>query len=256
MEGAEGVETLKANLAAIRRDSPAVADQIEAAEERADIEWIETREGPSARIDGKPLASGRAPLTEGERLAGDIPLLNGVAIAVGFGLGYHVAAMADRFRKRGVVVVYEPDVPLLKAVLSRVDVSRAILWNKVRFLADASGPCLSAATQGYEALAMFGTALLIHPSGLWRIPDVLESFTDVVRECIATYRTLTFSNIMLCRRTARNAMMNLDHYVTQPAWLGPDLLQWVPEVCSPAREALASGWPATATPFAGSITDP
>ena len=121
--GVAGDESLlERNLSALSRRSPAEAQRIRAAQERRDICFVESEEGISATIGGIALASKRRPRSEADKLvSAHDPEAFAIAGMLGFGLGYHCEAMLERLGEWGMVVCYEPDVELLRSVLSRID---------------------------------------------------------------------------------------------------------------------------------------
>ncbi len=107
---------LEANLTSLREQDPDFADSIRQAS-ASDVEVIEGPRGQSSVSEnGVLLASAYDPAREGARLAMDMadqPV--DILIAVGFGLGHHLAAF--RARNPCPVVVYEPRPARLRAAL-------------------------------------------------------------------------------------------------------------------------------------------
>ncbi len=214
-QGPGGDGTLEKNLAAIARQDPRLADTIRATPPRADIEFVETPEGPSARIAGGALlASGRAPATEGERLASSVDVAeHGVVCVLGFGLGYHARALGERMRKTGVVLCCEPDLGLLRAVLERVDHSAWIESTNLAFLTDPDdGPSISRALSGVEGVIALGFTFLTHPPSRARLGDDADRFVRTVTGALKALRTTIVTTLVQGGTTLRNAAMNLDHY--------------------------------------------
>ena len=122
------------NHAMIRVRSPRAAQRIMNAKTSVGFSLVETDEGvPSGALDGRALASKRRPMSEAEKFAGGYdPKQAAGACVLGFGMGHHLAALHERIGSKGVVICFEPDLGLLRAVLERVD-HRAWL-KKGRFL--------------------------------------------------------------------------------------------------------------------------
>src|SRR5690606_23186344 len=107
----------------------------------------------------------RAPLVEASRLADTVPVAEaGIVVALGFGAGYHIAQLAERMGRRGLIVCFEPDVGLLRAVLERVDVASALEQANVLVLTDPDDSAqLTRGLAGAEALVAMGVRIVEHP---------------------------------------------------------------------------------------------
>ncbi|MEZ6242584.1 MAG: 6-hydroxymethylpterin diphosphokinase MptE-like protein [Phycisphaerales bacterium] len=210
---------LERNLAAIARQSPALADRLRRTTPRPDVDFIETPEGVSARLgtDAPLLASARAPKTEGERLASSVDITEAAGICVlGFGLGYHVAALGERLRKTGVLICYEPDLPLLRAVLERVDHASWIERTNLVILTDPEdAPAVSSSLAGIEGVIALGFKFLAHPPSRARLGDGADRFTQTVTRVLKAVRTTLVTTLVQGETTLRNLVMNLDHYATR-----------------------------------------
>jgi len=127
---------LDRNLRSLAKASPLVANAVARSQPRPDAAFEMTEDGvPACRIlvDSKQRALGsvRHPLREADRLAEQAdPSQAAVFAVLGFGLGYHVDAMAHRLGGAGLVLCFEPDVPLLRAVLERVDCTACARWPR------------------------------------------------------------------------------------------------------------------------------
>src|SRR5690606_35190291 len=99
----------------------------------------------------------RAPLVEASRLADTVPVAEaGIVVALGFGAGYHIAQLAERMGRRGLIVCFERDVGLLRAVLERVDVASALEQANVLVLTDPDDS--AQLTRGLAGAARWRTA--------------------------------------------------------------------------------------------------
>ncbi|MBL8764126.1 MAG: DUF115 domain-containing protein [Phycisphaerae bacterium] len=215
--------TLERNLELLERNSPGAAEAIRAVEARADLQFVETDDGvPSVLVgtgpEARQLASRRRPLEEAERLAGTVDVEASAAVVVlGFGAGHHVGAVARRLAKTGVLVVFEPDVGLLRGVLERIDHSDWIERTNLIVLTDASDTgAMSSAVGGLEGVLAMGLATLEHPPSRARLGDTssrfMENFTGVMR----AVRTTVVTTLVQVGVTLRNATQNLDRYTSCP----------------------------------------
>lgn len=206
-------EWLAANLEAIAEYDAELATRIESAED-VDLEAMRTPDGGiTARWNGRGLASARAPVEEAERLLESVdPERHAVVVAAGFGLGVHIVMLARRFRDTGVVVVYETDLPLLRAVLNRLD---PMTWSRgatVRITDRHDPPRLARLLGGHEPLLMIGTTILEHPPSRARLGDAGPSLSRSVRELVANTRMTMNTTLLRCTSTLENQLGNLERY--------------------------------------------
>src|SRR5712671_3641255 len=124
-------QTFQANIAALAGTSPSLARALLHTPARGDVVFSQTDDGVLTATLGvgpgaKLLASARRPLDEAKRLAATVDLKEAAGVLVlGFGLGYHAKALVERLPSAvrggeelppwGVVVVFEPDLGLLRA---------------------------------------------------------------------------------------------------------------------------------------------
>lgn len=223
---------LQANLAALAGTSPAMARAVLAAPARPDLQFATTDDGVlSATVgfgpDSRQLASRRRPLEEGRRLAETVDLVEAAgALVLGFGMGWHAKALVERLPQTpegtrqlapwGVVVVFEPDASLLRAVLERVDHSGWLRRGDVVFVSEPTQAAVAAAMQRREALPFLGrdVAFLEHPAQRARLGESGTQFVSAFREWLSGARTTVRTTLLNCHVTTRNSLMNLDRYVT------------------------------------------
>lgn len=215
--GATSPETMLAlNLALIARRSPRAAERIRHAPPRNDIEFAATDEpgAPSAAAGGRWLASRRRPREEARRFAEAIDIKAASAIAVlGFGLGYHAEALVHRLRRSGIVIVFEPDVSLLRAVLERIDCTPWLAPGNVVLAVDPSdGPSLTASLHGLEAFVAAGMTIVRHPPSEPRLGESAAAFSETLARTVGAMRTHIITTMVQSDVTIRNALMNLDAY--------------------------------------------
>jgi len=209
---------LQANLRALARKDPALAERIEQAEPAA-LTFAASKQGPLwASLDhaGKPLAlaSRYHPEDEAAKLVGAIDHIKTACVVVlGFALGYHAQKVAADMRGQGLLIVYEPDVGLLRAVLQRIDHS-AWLGAENVLLCDATidRATLTTRIEKLSALVTQGTQLLTHPAARRIHGEALGAFAKMVTDTLAFCRTNVATALVNASRTCRNLALNLDHY--------------------------------------------
>lgn len=229
---------LERNLSALAAHSPRAARAVRQAGPRADVWFVPTDEGPlSATIGSGPaaraLASRRRPMEEARRLTQGVDLASAAGIAVlGFGLGHHVRALAERMGQAqrtladdisvGLVMVYEPDVALLRAVLEHVDCSAWLGRGHVVVLTEDEGPAISEAMRGREALPFLGTSLgyVEHPEAKVRVGEGWDRFRTNLAAVMEAAHANVATTLVQVETTLRNLYMNLDLYATRPG-VGP-----------------------------------
>jgi len=207
---------LDRNLDALARTSPQAARKIRAATARADIEFFESDEGvlSGSTGDGRLLASRRKPMAEAARLADtvDITEIAGVAVT-GFGLGHHLRIFAERMNKTGVLLCFEPDVELLRAVFEKVDCSAWMLRTNFALLTDPDdGASISRVLHGLEGIVALGVRLVEHPPSRERLGNSAVLFGQRFTDVLKAIRTAIVTTLVQSEVTLRNLLMNLDHY--------------------------------------------
>ncbi len=214
------------NLQALARCAPETARLIGETAPETDVVFEIAPDGGltgtlGAGTGARRLASGRRPLDEAARFAERfVTAESGVAVVLGFGLGHHVRAVAEKLGRTGVVVVFEPDIALLRAVLERVDMTDAFEEANIAILTRADSGAISEALLGAEVAVSLGVKVLEHgPSGPRlgaRGARFAEAFTTTVR----AVRANVVTTLMQTETSLRNGLMNLDWYASVPGIAG------------------------------------
>ena len=207
---------LERNLEALGGPGAVIAKRIRQAA-ASPIEFEPARDGTlvAAFGDGMPLASRHQPLTEAQRWSDEVDIAQtAFALVLGFGLGYHVEKLVERMRGTGIVVVFEPDLGLLKAVLSRIDCSGWLAPSRVRIFCDESDELQTAAAWAdVESQMVAGTTILEHPPSKTRLAEhagvVGARLSDAVSQARMTISTVLMRSV----GTVQNELYNIDHYV-------------------------------------------
>ncbi|MDI1290071.1 MAG: DUF115 domain-containing protein, partial [bacterium] len=141
----------------------------------------------------------------------------GVVVIFGFGVGNHVRAMSDRMKRTGLIVVFEPDVALLRAVFERIDCSAWMRDSNVVVLTDEheTGE-IAAVTKGFEAALACGMKLLDHPPSRSLLGARAGVFAERFTHVVKAVRTAVVTTLVHVDVSVRNVLQNVDHYVTWP----------------------------------------
>jgi len=213
---ASRTSTLDRNLGALALRAPRLARRLAETEPTTEIEFVESAEEGvlSAVYRGSALASRRRPRTEAQRLASTVEMGSvGAVAALGFGLGHHVDALARRAKGAAVIVVFEPDLPLLRAVLERVDCAGMLgAGNVMICTAPDDHGALTEAIHGAETLVAMGVRFVEHPPSVRRLGDGAGVFTRTVTDVVASVRSQVITTMVQSEMALRNALMNAPHY--------------------------------------------
>ncbi len=207
---------LKSNLACLGERNSDLAEKLEAVTPSTEVSFEQTPQGVEAVVlAGKPLCSRHRPLDEADRLTESVDLIeNAVIVVLGFGAGYHVRRLAERMGKAGVIIVFEPDVALLRAVLERIDHSSWLERSLVVWVTDSNDlGSLARKLDGSEAIIAQGVQFLEHPASRVRLGESTPSFIEMFSSHVSAAKTTLMTTLMRSVDTVRNHLLNLDHYV-------------------------------------------
>lgn len=212
--------TLSRNLAAIASYHPALAEQLSSAEP-VQLEWSESKAGPltATRCEPgssrpTPIASRYDPDKEATTLVAPVDHQSTACVVVlGFGLGYHVQKLMEKLSPRDLVIVYEPDLAQLRAVLERVDYSQWLGHNGLILAGPDDGKAeLLGRLQNRSGTLTLGTQIITHPPSRIRHQEAFNSFGKLVTETLAFCRTNVATALVNASRTVRNLTSNLAQY--------------------------------------------
>jgi len=248
-------DTLRRNLAAIRRTDPALADLLTGTAPAA-VTFTPARQQPAnaaapvltatvpAGDTARPvaLASQYDPAKEAARLVESVDLESSACVVVlGVGLGYHAAVLAERMSERGMLIAYEPDPAVLRAVLERVDHSRWLGRSHVTLCTgEVDQAALVRRVETRSGVVTQGLALVTHPPTRQRSGEALATFAGVVKDTLAYCRTTVATALVNSARTCRNLACNLGYYhagATTDELVGA--AKGYPAVCVAAGPSLA-----------------
>ena len=248
--------TLGRNLAALEPTNPGLSAIIRAASARPDAAFAPTDEGvPTCTLgagqDARQLASRRRPMSEARTLVSAVdPAHAAVCVVMGFGVGHHVATLHEKLGQHGLIVVFEPDAALLRAVLEHVDHSTTLRDSGVRILTDAHDqPAMMAALRGAEGLVGMGVKLIDHPPSVQRLGADAALFARRFVGIVDAVRLTVVTTLVQTRVTFRNLLQNVDRYAATPGVA--DLVN----ICAGAPGIVVSAGPSLARNIA-LLTDP
>lgn len=210
-----GAGLFERNLAALERSSARAAGAVRAAREPAGLELeIAPDGGLTGTLAGRRLASARRPVEEGERLAAQVDVREAAAVVVmGFGLGHHVAAVARRVRRSGLLIVFEPDAGLLRAALEREDHSGWMRECNLLVVTESDdASAITAPLRGMEAIIGMGMRVVDHAPSMARLGDRAQAFRATLSGVVRAIRTSVVTTMMQTEGSVRNALMNVEHY--------------------------------------------
>ena len=139
-----------------------------------------------------------------------------VVVVLGFGAGWHVKRLAERMSRAGVIVVFESDLALLRAVFEHVDHSR---WMREALIVWVIDPddrgVLARKLQGAESIIAQGVEFLEHaPSRAQRsFAESSARFANLFRDHVAAAKTTLVTTLIRSVDTIRNLLHNIDQYV-------------------------------------------
>lgn len=219
-------DILRANLDQLRRTEPELADLL-ARTAPAALTWQESRAGGTGgaggalsavlEVEGRKLslASRYDPMAEAAKLVEPIdPSKHAAAVVLGVGLGYHVAKAAELLgTDKSVILIFEPDLAQLRAVLEKIDHTRWLGRPNVIF-ADSrmDRAALLGRIERYGSIMTQGLVLVTHPPTRQLHGKAVNTFSRMVTELLAYFRTNVATALVNSTRTIRNLTQNIAHY--------------------------------------------
>ena len=211
------------NLAALERASRETVEKLRRTPARIDVQFHAADDGAlSASIgvdaSSRQLASRRRPLDEARKLIEPIDLAHAaVFVLAGFGVGHHAAELARKVGRSGVLVIFEPDVALLRAVLERVDHSAWINETNVCILTEPeNATAMSEVLRGVEGFVGMGVRLIEHPASTQRMGAHTSAFFQRFTSVVEAVKLTVVTTLVQVRVTMRNLFQNLETYGRAP----------------------------------------
>ncbi|MCH8344333.1 MAG: DUF115 domain-containing protein [Planctomycetes bacterium] len=206
---------LGSNLRSLAKRNADLAQKLGEVQPRPDVTFVQSRQGVAAvSLADMPLCSRHRPLDEAKRLTEGIDLVeHAVVVVLGFAAGYHVQHLAQRYGKAGVIVVFEPDVALMRAVFERIDHSSWLADAILVWITDPTDRgALGKKLEGAESIIAQGVAFLEHPPSRQRLAQESKQFTTMFSEYVSAAKTTLMTTLIRSVDTVRNYLLNLDHY--------------------------------------------
>ncbi len=211
---------LERNIRALAKCSPLTAEAILRTEPSPGVE-IHPAQSPSevsGTLDGVWLASPRRPDAEADQLARSFdPAQVGALVVLGFGVGRHVRAISERTRHEAFVIVFEPNLPLLRAVLERVDHSAWLERANPLIVTDpGDDAAFIAGLRGAEAMLALGVKIIEHTPSRSRLGADAARFCETFNRVLAATRTTVVTTLVQSEATCRNFFINSRAYLENP----------------------------------------
>ena len=209
---------LEKNLRALARRNPQLAQRLADAAP-APLRWERSKAGPPvATLEregrGLALASRYDPDKEASKLLGEIDRRAVACVALlGMGVGHHVRRAVSDAGPQDVVVVYEPELDVLRGVFEGVDHSGWLGDRRVYlFAADAGRSRLTQQLEPIAATVIQGARVIVHPASRQRAPQEIARFNEAFTDTLAYCRTTIATALVNASRTCRNLVTNLPWY--------------------------------------------
>lgn len=159
---------------------------------KGSVEILQTRNGmKTARINGSLLHSMINPEREAERFAEGCSVQAGQRIILyGLGLGHHVASLARRLGRSGVLVVIELNPDLLDAALRTIDIRGFEQHCSFELVSGVSEQDISLKIS--ELSSRYGNGnwtYLVHPASYKCIPEKFSRISDLFATTLMDKRT-------------------------------------------------------------------
>ncbi len=209
---------LETNLVQLSHTAPGLARRLRQATPTP-LQWQASRSGPlTASVDtgghSLALASRHDPMAEAGKMVAKIDLKKHAGVIVlGLGLGYHVQLLSELINSNVLVIVYEPDLSLFRAVLERIDHTR---WlgqpNMVVVGEQVDRAALIGRIDRFSGTLAQGTILLTHPPTRQLHGAQIDQFGRAIGDVLSYCRTNIATALVNASRTIYNLTMNLHQY--------------------------------------------
>lgn len=212
-----------ANLAALWASDPELARRVERDDSHGQFEVSPSRSGPPAlavKCGERTISlhSRYEPVAEARKLLDGLKIDQCVAFYVlGMGLGYHLEAIFERASEEAQIIVFEPDLDLLRVALSHRDLSAIIASGRVRIFTTADKSEIFQRLTPLSAMCSMGFEGVTHAPSLALHPEFFEAVQAIIADFASFARTSLNTLLINGRRTAENVTANLGAYASTPS---------------------------------------
>lgn len=206
---------LEANLNALGRHNARLVQRLRAIEPSSECAFAPTPQGvPALSLGGAQLCSRHRPLDEADRFAKAINVIDHAAIVIlGFAAGYHVQRLAQAVQKTSLIIVFEPDLALLRFVFEHVDHSKWIAATNIAIVDDPKDRAgMAVQLAGAEGIVTQGTTIETHLPSRARLGESAALFGKTFADLVSSIRTTMLTTLVHSSTTCRNLCLNLDRY--------------------------------------------
>jgi hypothetical protein len=213
------------NLAALWTVDPALAAHIEALSENATAHRVETSKSglPTLSVEATNgrrvyLHSRYEPMAEARKLIERADVGQCMAFYLfGFGLGYHAELLFERSADEALLIVFEPDLRLLRAAFEQRDLSKLIETRRVLFFTAADKADLMVRLSVHAALISVGSEQILHAPSQQVAGEFHAQMRQWVDEFAAYTKTSLATLVLNARKTATNVARNIGRYLAAPS---------------------------------------
>lgn len=214
-----GAERRAAQLSALRRRRPDLADRIDVAND-SHVEVAPSRSGlPTAQVHvaGRSLFlhSRYDPVHEARQFLDQAGMDGRLACAlVGFGLGYHAELASERIAGSAPLLLFEPDLGVLRAAFSHRDLAPLLAAPKVHWFTDDDDPSLAGELIELADELAEGLCVLAPPASIERAAGTVERVRRRLAEAVDYARMARTTRSVQGQRSIANLIGNLRAYAT------------------------------------------
>ncbi len=158
------------------------------------------------------------PVAEAAKFVDGIDLSKAFCFVVcGLGLGHHVRALFDRLHGEAIIIIVEPNLPLIRTALEQVDLGDVLECGRCIFLTQAVTAHIHDRLNPHSTVMMLGTQIVTHRPSQQIAGDFHNTVSAMISEYTSYCRMSVMTLVGNARVTARNVANNLPTYVATPS---------------------------------------
>jgi hypothetical protein len=215
---------LLANLAALWAVNSELAGELEALADPAEYSVETSKSGDPTlacrTADGRQiwLHSKFQPKDEAQRLLQSAGVADKLFFYVlGFGLGYHVQALADAAGDEAILCIFEPDLRMLWTALNCRDYSKLISSRRLMFFWRPDKSEILSRLTAYSAVISLGAKTFAHAPSIQLDPEFFRQVQAWLDELASFVRTGMNTLVLNSAKTAENISANIGWYAASPS---------------------------------------